>query len=643
MTSQEFLMDVRGKHGSQRTRDGRLVNDLDDKELMTKMLERYPGERDNIDDLDTVLTEDETPETPVESDVQNRLTETAKEMGLGAKLFGRLKQAGVGTYENLKDVATGEVSATQGMFRAPLRIAGALGGAVSDVVGAAVSPVIEGTANLISDIPAVQDFAQKPAVSGALDTINETGQKVGEAYSSWKESNPDGAQDVEDLVNTAGLTGAGSVTKAGLKTSLGKTAVSTVEKAFEPSQLALESRIQSAFEKSIKPNLGTQKTPAGARKYKDDTITGLKVIDANKNDLKFKNADGDTVEGRSPESLQELTESIEQTKKKIYDQYDDLAVKAGDAGVQVDTIKIGNELEDVINNKALKLSNPQAVKYAEEVRDRFVRAGTLDAKTAQEVIQQYNNSLQAFYRNPTPEGLTRNAVDALMANQVRRELDNGIAGLTGENYQKLKSQYGALKTIENDVLRATLRDARKNAKGLIDYSDIFSGGQLVSGLLSMNPAAIASGVAQKGISSYFKFLNDPNRAVRKMFDDVGKLDKDPDIIPISTRKQIEAPAEGAAQESNRVPIRLGEKTQSSIDQSEASNPLIERQGLVLTNLPAEVKVNIKDIIDDYRLNKGKDSELQQDAARIAEDLGIRMPKTYGALVEKLQKILDLND
>lgn len=57
-------------------------------------------------------------------------------------------------------------------------------------------------------------------------------------------------------------------------------------------------------------------------------------------------------------------------------------------------------------------------------------------------------------------------------------------------------------------------------------------------------------------------------------------------------------------------------------------------------LDAEMKINLVKIIDDYRLNKGKDLELQQDAAKIAEDLSIPMPKNYGALVEKLQKVLD---
>lgn len=57
-------------------------------------------------------------------------------------------------------------------------------------------------------------------------------------------------------------------------------------------------------------------------------------------------------------------------------------------------------------------------------------------------------------------------------------------------------------------------------------------------------------------------------------------------------------------------------------------------------LDAEVKSNIVNILDDYTLNKNPDLELQMDAAKIAEDLGIKLPKTYGALVKKLGEVLD---
>lgn len=60
-------------------------------------------------------------------------------------------------------------------------------------------------------------------------------------------------------------------------------------------------------------------------------------------------------------------------------------------------------------------------------------------------------------------------------------------------------------------------------------------------------------------------------------------------------------------------------------------------------LTPTMKDNIVEIIDDFRLNGAKNMELQQDASRIAEELGIPRQKTYGALVNRLQKLLEESD
>jgi hypothetical protein len=94
------------------------------------------------------------------------------------------------------------------------------------------------------------------------------------------------------------------------------------------------------------------------------------------------------------------------------------------------------------------------------------------------------------------------------------------------------------------------------------------------------------------------------------------------------------------------------KGKVNLESGKIANPLgtkLEAKSQVVSSMPsvprwsAEVKSNVVDIIDDYRLNKGKNLELQQDAAKIAEDYNIPMPKNYGDLVEKLQQILDANN
>lgn len=305
-----------------------------------------------------------------------------------------------------------------------------------------------------------------------------------------------------------------SVATRGKDTSLTNIAKQLTQK----SEKQIEKAVVKSFEKGVKPLLPGRTTLSKATDYKEDIVNAVKTINQNKPNLKFTDEIGDVVTSRNPKSLQEFSDAIEQTKGAVYRQYDDLARRAGEEGLKIKVSEIGDELNTVINSKALQLTNPKAIKYAEELKDRLVATGQIDAKTTQEVIQHYNKSLDAFYRNPNYDTASQAAIDAMVANRIRKSLDEGITGLTGESYKALKNQYGALKTIEKDVVKATLRDARKNAKGLLDYTDILTGGDIIGGIMTLSPTAIARGVTARGIKEFYKFLNDPNRAISKMFD-----------------------------------------------------------------------------------------------------------------------------
>ena len=68
-------------------------------------------------------------------------------------------------------------------------------------------------------------------------------------------------------------------------------------------------------------------------------------------------------------------------------------------------------------------------------------------------------------------------------------------------------------------------DARRNNRGLIDFTDIMTSGDIVSGMLRREPATMAAGAAGKTLASYYKMLNDPNKIVKTMFSEVEKARK----------------------------------------------------------------------------------------------------------------------
>lgn len=410
--------------------------------------------------------------------------------------------------------------------------------AIGDQTKSPLQRGVQATAEAFNTIPKIAYQSAPKPVRSVLDTITE---KVGKGFDLVTDKISDvpivrdaalsgETTGLEDVLGTVGGTAeiAGNILGVeGAVTSATKVVKLTPKVAQEINNLAknfttksekqIESSILNNYSKGIKPTVAGKTSLSKDANYKANVIDAVKTIKENAPALSFTDDAGEIFTGQTPKTLQQLAESIDQTKKSIFNKYDSLAKEAGEAGVGVEMAPIANELDTVIGNQALSITNPTAIKYAQSLKERLLQTGKIDAQTAQDVIQNYNKSLEAFYRNPSYENASQAAIDSLIANKMRATLDEGITGLTGGQYGALKKQYGALKSIENDVVKAALRDARKNTKGLIDYTDIFSGGQVVSGILSLNPGQIASGITQKALAAFYKHLNNPNRAIEAMF------------------------------------------------------------------------------------------------------------------------------
>lgn len=279
----------------------------------------------------------------------------------------------------------------------------------------------------------------------------------------------------------------------------------------------LESAIEEGIEKGIKPSLtGKKKTITGLNKWKDDARTAVNSIIGRKDALKLADEFGEVVSG-SPQTLKQFADAIEQTKASIFKEYDSLAIAAGGSGKTIKLSNVTDELKTIVENKVLNVERPDIVAYAKARIDAY-KGVTYAPAEAQEAIKVLNQSLDSFYRNPSFDTASKAYVDSLIANRMRSSLDELVSSLTGSQYQSLKNEYAALKSIEKDVVHRALVDARKNTKGLLDFTDVFSGGEVVSGLLSMNPAMVAKGVAQKGIKDYLKFQNNPNTQIKRVFE-----------------------------------------------------------------------------------------------------------------------------
>jgi hypothetical protein len=295
--------------------------------------------------------------------------------------------------------------------------------------------------------------------------------------------------------------------------------------ALSPSVDYMTGKMQSQFARGVKPLLGKMKTSSAKDSYYKNALDSAEIITVNKDKMKFTNLEtGEIEKGRLPKNLAEFSQSIEQMKKDIYRSYDDIAQKSNlvidlkDGGFNAE--RIANKVNELTSD----LSNsPEVRKYAGDIMEEVVELKGQPASVIQSRIQELNSSLAGFYEGRVTKAKAR--IDASVANLMREELDDLIMRTTGDTkYSELKKMYGSLSSIERDVNRRAVAVSRNNEKGLTEgLTDMFSGGDLIMGALSGNPAQMARGFGVKAIGQYIKNLNSPDKNVERFFQSAEKM------------------------------------------------------------------------------------------------------------------------
>lgn len=440
-----------------------------------------------------------------------------------SKLGDALKSRASNFADTSLAVNSGQITSPE----ATIRGAGQIAGAVSDVAGIALGSAAktaykalpqQGQANLKDIGTGVMQSRPGQAVMGGV-------QSGMEAYGGFKERNPRLATNLEAVGNVASVIPVGFGGKVAGKESLNIAKdVAGLTKRIGKSNI--DDVIETGISKGIRPSVVGKNSLAQLDQYKAKAKEAVLNIVKNKQNLSYVDEFGESVAGKLPSSLKELTEAVDQTKKRIFSEYSALATKAGGTGVAVDLNKVTSELGKIVNDKVIQTISPETAQYATNLIERFSKQGSFTPEQAQQAIANMNSSLEAFYRNPTYGTYRQAQIDALITNNLRESLDEVITSATGPGYAELKKAYGALKTIEKDAIKRAVVEGRKNAKGLVDFTDIFSAGDVVMGVVTGNPAQVAKGAIQKAVSSYIKRLNSPDSAIKKMFQKVeGAIEK----------------------------------------------------------------------------------------------------------------------
>ena len=284
---------------------------------------------------------------------------------------------------------------------------------------------------------------------------------------------------------------------------------------------ALDAAIDKGIAKGIRPSAVGINDYRGFKNYISKARDAVKTIFGNKNNLQLTNEFGEPT-GKLPQTLDQFSQAVSQTKAAIFKQYDAMAKAAGEQGAKVELEPLAKEFDKVATDKINMRLHPEVAKYAAEKANALRQIGSMAPEEAQAEIAHSNAVTKAFQQNPNPSAIKNTTAEAMYGNMLRKGLDDSIESIKGPGYQELKNKYGALKTIEKDVAHRSIVDARKNNKQLIDFSDIASAAELSKGLLTVNPASVGASGVMKLVSAYYKHVNNPNTAIKSMFSDFEK-------------------------------------------------------------------------------------------------------------------------
>lgn len=285
----------------------------------------------------------------------------------------------------------------------------------------------------------------------------------------------------------------------------------------------VSSVVDKSFLSSIKPLVKGKKTIGRLKKVREEARSSVESIVSNKQNLKFIDDAGDIKKGALPETLDEFSQAIDQTKKSIFLKYDAIKTQAGEKGSRISLKPVAEEILEAVSRPQISDVSPTVQNYGIELAARLDKRSSYSLTEAQDVLEALNANLKGFFINPTPDAAHKAIIDRAVANNIRKSLVQVVEKETGPGFSILKKQYGALNAIEEDVTKKALFESKKNLAGLGNLFDIFSAGDIVSGITMSNPTQVAKGGFQLAARKVLQKINNPNRIITNMFKRVDKI------------------------------------------------------------------------------------------------------------------------
>ncbi len=258
----------------------------------------------------------------------------------------------------------------------------------------------------------------------------------------------------------------------------------------------------------------------------DDAVSAFTTMVRNAPQIKVTTADGvEKVFDPRNTSLYEAPQVLYQTKNLVYKMYTDIAKKAGGEGVNFGQADFG-KIIDKLKSYAGKGSDAAQEAKANTFIDLLQRYGKKNPTNPADPT--------LYYKNVTPEDVQKiienvnlhvnpmsDKPGTKVANQlsidIRDMLDKKIESATGAEYQKARTAYSQLKTVEKDIVDQAKVALRKGSTLPSDFIDGLAGVDILQSILTANPAMAARGLSIAGVKAAFRYLRSPEVKMKAAF------------------------------------------------------------------------------------------------------------------------------
>jgi hypothetical protein len=246
-----------------------------------------------------------------------------------------------------------------------------------------------------------------------------------------------------------------------------------------------------------------------------------------------------------------LGQAVAQRESELYKTFHQMAVDAKENGIRINMGRIANALDEIANDPVVRNETPGAARYAAEKAQAYrgqpaqvmrdptgtpitgpggapvTAAGRIveyDPLQMERAIKIYNQKLAAYQKNPHPDIAKQADIDGRILKMMREDADAAISKAQGPRYSDFKKAYGAHRAVEEDIVRRFNRIVRDaGGKDIVNITDIYSIGEVLTGILTGHPLMLAKGGSFAAAKKMMQWYWSPDHRISQMMNKVEKI------------------------------------------------------------------------------------------------------------------------